>query len=250
MKDDKSHEIAVFIPGLKDTPGWIALSRKKQDELLEITSDNHQFRQMKGLGEFGEVLTMYRAAQLLEGEEMQLRDYVRRIYEDKHERTVLRKEKAFAEIAGRIPGPVLKRLGSLGADVLGRFDRIAAAALGDIRNALLELPALPASTEKDAEKYLAELDGKLLEQRKKKGKPVPKDTSLAEKMATNALNHCGRDAGLKTSAEWRRYYQRVVGWSMEANGVAGMLRVARVSIPDGILIKRGRPPKKRPQSEK
>ena len=244
MKDSGSTQL---IPNLQDTPGWVSLSSKKRDELFAIALDNHQFRQMKGLGEFGELMTMYQAAQVLEGEGVQLRDFIARLYPERHYRTVLRKEKAFEEFAARIPGAVLKRLSGLGTEVLSRFDRIASAALGDIRNAVREMPQLPAATQGDAEKYLAELDGKLLERQKRKGKPVKKDASLAEKMAANAVLHYMRDAGLKTSAEKRQFLIRVVGWVMEAQAVHGTLRAGRIPIPDGILIKRGRPPKKRPQ---
>lgn len=83
--------IAVFVEGLESTPGWVALSRKKQDELLEHTSHIQQNRQLQKLGEFGELLELYRVQQLLEGEEMQMRDYVQRLYPEHTRRTVNRK---------------------------------------------------------------------------------------------------------------------------------------------------------------
>jgi hypothetical protein len=74
MKGDKQTEnsmVAVFVPGLQDTPGWLTLSRKKQDALLELTSHIQQHRQLQMLGEFGELYQVY---QLLEDEEMQMKD--------------------------------------------------------------------------------------------------------------------------------------------------------------------------------
>jgi hypothetical protein len=78
--------------------------------------------------------------QLLEDEEMQMKDYLRLIYPDVNIRTIHRKQEVFAHLVASIPASVLKRLGSATSEVLGRFDRIAAAALGDIKNAVKEIP--------------------------------------------------------------------------------------------------------------
>jgi hypothetical protein len=248
MKNDKTPEqgvIALFVEGLQDTPGWIVLSRKKQDALLEHTSHIQQNRQLQMLGEFGELMELYQVSQLLEGEEMKMGDYLRRLYPDKHQRTVERKQEAFGQIVANIPYSVLKRLTSLGHEVMSRFDRIAHAALGDIRNAVRELPALPAATEKDAEKYLETLDAKIFEQRQRKHKGITRhrDVDDASKMATNALINYMRGCGLTTSAERRHFLNRVAGWTMEAQAVGGTIHVTRVPIPDGVLIRRGRPRK-------
>jgi hypothetical protein len=248
MKTEKSPEsgvIAVFVPGLPDTPGWLRLSRKKQDALLEHTSHIQQNRQLQMLGEFGELMELYQVQQLLEGEEMKMSNYLRTIYPDRHQRTIDRKREVFAEFVASIPASVIKRLGSATTEMMGRFERIAHAALGDIRNAVRELPQLPASTEKDAENYLEALDTKLLEHRqlKRKGKPLHHDEQLAAKMATNAVLHYLRACGLKTSAEKRKFLTRIMGWVMEAQAVSGTLRAGRIPIPDGIIIRRGRPRK-------
>ena len=240
--------IAVFVPELPHTPGWLALSPKKRDALLLHTSNIQQNRQMQMLGEFGELMELYQVEQLLEGEEMKMGDYLRKLYPDRHARTIERKSKAFTQIVSNIPHSVLKRLTNLGADVLSRFDRIAKAALGDIRNAVKELPAMTANTEKDAEKYLETLDAKLVDQRKKKtkgGANKHKDDQLAAKMATNAVINYIRSCGLTTSAEKRHWLSRTLGWVMEAQAIGGTIHVSRVPIPDDILIRRGRPRKPR-----
>jgi hypothetical protein len=251
VKIDKPSEdsaIAVFVPGLPDTPGWLALSRKKQDALLQHTSHIQQHRQLQMLGEFGELMELYQVQQLLEGEEMKMADYLRRIYPDRHQRTIDRKREVFAQLAASIPTSVLKRLTAIGTDVLGRFDRIAHAALGDIRNAVKELPQLTAGNDKDAEKYLEALDTKLLEHRqaKRKGKALQMEEEVAAKMATNGVLHYMRACGktLKTSAQKRHWLSRVMGWVMEAQGVSGTLHGHRIPIPDGLIIRRGRPRKK------
>jgi len=237
--------IAVFVPELPHTPGWIALSQKKRDALLLHTSHIQQNRQMQMLGEFGELMELYHVQQLLEGEEMKMGDYLRHIYPERHQRTIDRKREVFSEFITKVPAGVMKRLGSVNSKMLTRFDRIATAALGDIRNAVRELPELPVQNDKDAEKYLEALDTKLLEHRqtKRKGKPLHQDEKMAAKMATNAVLNYLRSCGLKTSAQKRQFLTRVLGWVMEAQAISGSLRAGRIPIPDGVLIRRGRPRK-------
>lgn len=198
---------------------------------------------MQRLGEFGELLELTQVQQLLDGESMKMGDYLRRLYPDKAARTIFRKQQAFAELAATIPNSVLKRITGLGQDVLLKFDRISTAALGDIRNAIREMPLLPVSTDKDAEKYLTELNGKLIEERKHRRKvgKVKEDETYAAKMATNALIHYLRGTKLTTSAEKRQWLTRVVGWVMEAQAIPRTMQISRVPIPDGIIIRRGRP---------
>lgn len=244
-KVSNTEAIAVFVPELPHTPGWLALSQKKRDALLLHTSHIQQNRQMQMLGEFGELMELYQVQDLLEGEEMKMSDYLRKIYPDRHHRTIDRKREVFSQLVASIPASVMKRLTAIGAEALSRFDRIANAALGDIRNAVKEIPRLASGTDKDAEKYLEALDTKLLEHRHKRrtGKTLNQEESHAAKMATNAVISYIRSCGLKSSAEKRKFLTRVMGWVMEAQAVSGTLRAGRIPIPDGILIRRGRPPK-------
>lgn len=249
MKIEKHTEsLAVYQPKLDSIPEWNALSSKDQGELYEITMRGHQYRQLKMLGEFGELLELYRVQQFLEGKPIKMIDYLSVIYPDAHRRTLDRKREVFNQIASTIPPSVLNRLAASGSETLNRFSRIAAATLGDIRNAVLEVPALPASTEKAAEKYLEQVETKLQEHRqnRRKGKPLQQNEEFAAKMATNSVLHYIRGcATLKTSAQKRHWLTRVMGWVMEAQAVSGTLRAGRIAIPDGILIRRGRPRKKR-----
>lgn len=249
MKHEKLQDVSVvkvFVPGLDKTPGWQTLSREKQDRILLHTSNIQQFRQMQRLGEFGELLELTQVQQELEGEEMQMDNYLRQMYPLHHERTIARKQKAFAELAATIPNRILDKIASVGQDVMSKFDRIASAALGEIVNAVREMPLLPVSTEKDAEKYLEELNGRLIEERKNRRKTglVEKITlPQTEKMAFNSVIHYMKYAKLKTSAQKRQWLTRVIGWVMQDQAIHGTLRAGRITIPDGTLVRRGRPPK-------
>jgi hypothetical protein len=246
MKNEKAPEsgvIAVFVEGLQDTPGWIALSRKKQDALLDHTSHIQQNRQLQMLGQFGELMELHQVQELLEGEEMKMSDYMHRLYPDRSSRTIERKRDVFGQIIANIPYDKLKRLTALGTEVLSRFQRIAHAALGDIRNAVRELPA---SIEADPAKYLEKLDAKLLEnrQKKRKGITLHRDKDSADIFATNSLINYLRGSGPnETSTERRHRLKRIVGWTMEGLAVTGTVTAVRVPIPDGVLIRRGRPRK-------
>lgn len=241
--------IVAWVPGLESTPGWVALSRKKQDALLEHTSHIQQFRHMQRLGEFGELIELTQVQQLLDGEEMHMDNYLKLIYPQHHDRTIQRKHRAYIEMAANIPNPVLKRIAAAGQDVIGKFDRIAAAAMGDILNAVREMPLLSVNTDKDAERFMEDLNGKLAEERKtRRQKGLHKDQGFAEKMATNALIHYIRESGVKTSAEKRQFISRVVSWTMEAEAVHGTIQASRVAIPEEMVVRRGRP-RKHPRKE-
>jgi hypothetical protein len=237
-----STAIAIFVPGLEDTPGWQALSRKKQDSLLEHASHIQQNRQLQMLGEFGELMEIHKIQELLEGEEMKMTDVLRRIYPDRSLRTIQRKHEVFAQIVHAIPPAVRKRLDTIDIDTLGRFDRIANAALGDIRNAARELPKLVARTDKAAQKYLQDLDSKLLEHRQqRRAKPLHQNGEHAARMAANSLSNYIRSCGLVTSDDKRQWLVLVVGWVMEAQAVPGSISASRLSIPGGKLVPLGRP---------
>jgi hypothetical protein len=236
--------VTLFVPKLQDTPGWLVLSRKKQDELLERTSRIMQNRQLKLLGEFGELMELYQVQHLIEGEEMKIDDYIGRLYEGKEYRTIHRKRTIFQKLEEKIGRSGMNRMASVGADILSQFSRIANAALGDILNAVQKVPALTdSSSNSDVKKYLENVETELAQERKARKKPQRKDETIAAKMATNAVLSYMRAASLQTSAQKRNWLTRIMGWVMEAQAVTGTLRAGRIAIPDGILVRRGRPRK-------
>lgn len=243
MKETTKETALVFVPKLPDTPGWVALPYAKQQEIVEHTSRVQQFRRMQRLGEFGELVELTQVNQLLEGEELKMLDYLRVVYPDHNWRTLYRKQQAFQEVATHIPNSVLKKIAGVNEEVLGKFERITSAPLGEIQRVLREMPILPLTTDKAAEQYLLEVDNKLLEERQdryKKGR-IRFDDNQAAKAATNAVLHYMKKIKLKTSADNRQFLKRVFGYVMEARGVPGTLQVVRVPIPDGVIIRRGRP---------
>lgn len=241
-----------IVDKLPEIPGWHSLGRNEQDSLVTYTDELHKYRQLQGLGEFGQLMVLTQVQQLIDGKEMSMDDYLRFNYPQHHQRTIHRKQQAFAELAATIPNPILKKLSAFGQDVIAHFDRIATATLGDIRNAIREMPLLPVSTDKDAEKWLVELDGKLLEERQNRRKVAGKapDQEFIEKVAANELVNHITQAKLKTSSEKRQFLTRVIGWTMEAHAVHGTLRAGRIPIPGGVLRPKGRPTMTEEEKEK
>lgn len=223
----------ILISVLQDTPGWAALSPKKQDELLEHTSYLQKNREVRRLGEFGELVELTQVQQLLDGEEMKMHDYLRLIYPKHHQRTIARKQQAFAELAATIPNSVLKRITAIGQDVISKskFDRIATAALGDIRNAIHEMPLLPVATDKDARMYLAEIEGKLAEERRNRrkiGRPGNDEMLAAEKATKDVLKYL-RSCGFEATAQKRQWLIRVVGFVMDDQEITGTLHARKLA---------------------
>lgn len=238
--------IERFTPGLEKLRGWESLGREKQDEFLKNNSDLLGFRQMKGMGEFGEMLKLIAQDELIQGTEMDIRDYLKVLYKKNKIRTEQRKYEALRAFTAKLPAKAVNRMASHSLDVLEKFHRIATAALGDIGNALREMPALPATaSEKETEAYFEKVEEKLTEHRKnrRKGIPLKKDDELAKKMAANALIHYDEAAGLETSAERRKFGTTVLGWYMDAKAVSGTIRAGRISRPEGVPAVRGRPRK-------
>lgn len=252
MKNDKVSEtnvIAVFTPGIEKIHGWMSLSRQKQDKLLEHNSRRQQYLQMRTLGEFGELLEITQIQHLLKGEKMQLEDYLAAVYPSKSQKTIERKQQIYAEFAATIPIGVLEEISSLGAEALTKFERIANAPLGEIRSALRQVKLLPVSTKNGAEKLLGELEEKIIEGRKQRSQPdvtrISKDQT--EKMALHAVLHYMKSAKLRTSSQKGQWLTRVIGWTMESQAIPGVLRLRRISVPDGMIIRRGRPRTRSPQ---
>lgn len=245
MKKDASSETGlVFVPELPNTPGWVALPYDKQQKLVEHTSHIVTARRTQRVCEFIELVELTQVQQLLEGEEMKMRTYLRLIYKGNNERFISRKLKSYREFSTTIPNSVLKRITAATDDLLAQYDRITHAPLGDILKVVREMPLLPSNTDKDAEKYLGELDDRLLRERKRrraKGLKLHQDEDFSVKSAVNALLRCLRDTKLETSAEKRQWFKRVFGYAMEAQAVTGTINISRVPIPDGLIVKRGRP---------
>lgn len=239
----KNEVIQVFVPGLPDTPGWVALPYKKQQAIVEHTSRIQQNRKLQLYGEIGELMELHEVEQLLEGEQMKMRSYLTKLYPDKTYRTISRKQKWFKELQTIAPPGAIKRLGAVIANHHDSFERITTAALGDIRNAIKEVPRLPASTEKDAEVYWQQVDTKILENRKRKakGKPLQKNEEEATKNLANAVIHFVNLTGLKTTAQRSKMLVRAIGWAMQNLGIGGTMRCHQLPIPDGVLVRRGRP---------
>ena len=197
---------------------------------------------MQVLGHFGKVLELMQLCQSLD-DETRIDNHLRVLYPAYTQRTIARKRQVYQKLSARVPNSILQRITGLEQDVLAKFDHIPTAPLGDILNALHKMPLLDICTDKDPQKYLEELNSELLEERiKRRAKgQAHKEELVAAKKATSAVLNCLRSCNLTTRAQKRQWLMRVLGWVMESQAIPGTLCVSRISIPEGVLIRRGRP---------
>jgi len=241
-KSSPGNAIAAIVGKIPEIHGWHSLNRQEQDSLVSYTSDLHQYIQLTGLGEFGQLIVLTQVQQLIDGKDVDMLEYLAFNYPTKHPRTIFRKQQAYAELAATIPNALLKRLSAFGQDVIGSFGRIASASLGDIRSAIREMPMLSVKSDVDPNEWLVKLDGKLLEERQNRRKATPEpNQDFIENIAANELSNHIIQAKLETSAEKRQFLTRVLGWAMEYQAVTGTVSTGRIPIPDAMRIFRGRP---------
>lgn len=235
--------VVRFQSKLDELPGWNTLDVKTQGLLYEVKQNIFQRQRLRILGEFGDLMDIHRAETALAGKEVNIRDFLRDIYPDIDDTSITRKLQVFRKLVSTIPTKALEATMTLDSETLSHFERIAKARLGDILAAANELPQLPIQSNKEAAQYLAELDEKIKEVRSKvshKGKEIM-DKREAQKMVANAIIHYAHACAIKTSSQALGFIQTTVGWAMESLAVHGVIRIKRLPVPDGVIIRRGRP---------
>lgn len=237
-------EITLYTPDLSAIPGWVSMNRGQQDWLLEQDSQAHQLQRLEGMSAISGALKLIEIEAGLQGTEMSFTSYLRGSF-GQSERTAWRRVKDFKELAKHMPPAVIKAIASNGSNLLRG---VSGSGVRDLISAAKELPPPKSANDKVIEGYITnDLRGKLREirqERRPKG-PIKLTDEMSAKMALHSVIRYMRVAKMKTSAEKRHWLTRVLGWAMEAEAVSGTLRAGRIPIPDGTLIRRGRPRKKK-----
>lgn len=244
------NEIEVYVPELTTTPGWVSLSRAEQEWLQQKTSNIQRYRQIGGMANVAEAMELAEVKGGLKDAKMTFKGFVKTVY-GRSERTAFRKLKLYDEAMktfGEGSPKVLRMIAERGGMLLKGS---AGAGVGDIIRAAKQLPPPDTKSEKTIEGYIMN-DLRPLLSRTPKGEKRPerigKVGSLSEetaaKMAFNALWRYGTSVRLKTSAQKTKFYTRVMGWVMEAEGIPGSMRCHRMPIPEGTKVMWGRPRKK------
>jgi hypothetical protein len=173
---------------------------------------------------------------------MTITSYIRTIFKQSP-RTAWRRKEDVKELRKHWPDKVIMMVAAKGAELLR-----GAAGVGvkDLINVAKALPPPSSKEEKVIEGYVMnDVREKMREQRsgRRTGKAVRLSNDDSAKIAFNTVNRLLRSTRLKTSAEKRRWLHTVSGWTMEAHAIPGTMRVGRISIPEGVIAKVGRPRK-------
>ncbi len=237
---EKKDAIAVFVPGLDATPGWTALTQTKRDWLLEKTSNVQQYRKMEGLGAIGAAVELVEIEAGLDGESMSMSNYLTTIF-GQSARTAYRRMADYREMSKHWSAETIARMATHGTALLKGMSGVQLKTLVNVSKALPEPKSkedkvIDAWIEEDVRKKIRSIKAARV-------KAIKPDEFEASKMAFNAVLRYLRIARLKTSAEQRRWLMRIVGWTMEAQAIHGTMQAGRISIPEGVIAKVGRPRK-------
>lgn len=238
MAQQDQNELLVRDPELPRTPGWLQLSREKQESLLHRTSNIKRFQQMEGLGAIGACLELVAVERELEGEKMTITNYVKTIY-GQSERTAWRRLAQFKELNKRWRPKVIEAVAKNGALMLRGAAGIG---LNELINIAKQLPAPVSDEEKVIEGFvMKDVREKLRERRSRNPEVVVLALDDSKKITFNYLLRNMRNAKMRTSEQKLRFLEEVVGWTMEAMAIPGVLKTKRISIPEDMKTKRGRP---------
>ena len=219
------------------------MNRGQQDWLMEQDTQAHQFQRLEGMSAISGCLKLIEIEAGLQGTEMSFTSYLRGSF-GQSERTAWRRVRDFKELAKHMSPAVIKAIAANGSNLLRG---VSGSGVKDLISAAKQLPPPKNANEKVIEGYISnDLREKLREirQERRPKAPIKLTDEMSAKMALHALLRYVRMAKMKTSAEKRHFLMRVFGWAMEAEAVSGTIRVARISIPDGVIIRRGRPRKR------
>lgn len=237
-------ELAVVNPDLEQSPGWQALNKEKHDWLAQKTFNILQYRRMEGLGAVGACIELAEVERGLEGEKLTMTDYIRTVF-GQSERTARRRLKDYKELREHWPEKLIEAVATKGATLLRGASGIG---LRDLLNVARELPPPKSNEAKVIEGYvMKDVREKIRSQRKGRNRVVRLSEEGAAKVALNTLLRLMRGMALDGAPAKRKWLTRVVGWTMDAQALSGTLHITRLSVPGGLIIKRGRP-RKRPQT--
>lgn len=230
-------EIEVFVPGLPNTPGWVALNQAEKDWVQQATSDvNSNFR-AAGIASLKGILSLMSIQAYLEGKPMTMTNWLRTSFPGS-ERAGRRWLQLGDELIKYAPQEALLALAEKGVANLGNLQT------GHLLPAVKKLP--PPKDKKQytawAEKIGEEVKQTYRERRKGHHSKLSEDGALVAFVQTTV--RLMKEAKLGTSAEQRGFLKRGVGIVMEERAITGTISTERISIPEGFFPKRGRPRKK------
>ena len=226
----------MFIPGLPNTPGWVALNQAEKDWVQQATSDVNASFRSAGLSTLKGILGLMSLRSYLEGKPLTMTNWLRTSFPGS-ERGGRRWLELGDKLADYAPQDALLMLAEKGVANLGNLQT------GHLLPVIKENPP-----PKDKKKYSEWIDvvGEKVketyrERRKGRHPKLTEDGALKNFVQTGV--RLLKEAKLGTSAEQRGFLKRGVGMVMEKRAITGTVSTERVPIPEGFFPPRGRPKK-------
>lgn len=237
-----SKALATITPNLEQAPGWMALSQEKRDWLTTKTANITNYKRLEGLAALGGSIELEEVERALKSEPMSFTTYVRTVY-GSSARTAFRRLADLKELRKHWNDSVIKGIASNGAMWLRGA---AGSGMKDVINVARELPAPRTNEPAVIEGFVSrKVREKLREQRRHRrtGAVLRLDEEGSVRAALNALLRYMRAARLHNAAGKKKWLIRVVGMAMENQVIPGPITVNRLDVPDGYILRRGRPRK-------
>lgn len=248
------HAIDKFAPGLENTPGWSSLSRTDQDWLLEQTSGWLNEAETEGLAAMRGSVRLLKIDLWLEERKMPMKAYIRTVCQQTHlsEGTVWTRSRKIRELYDLWRNQkLIDTFATKGKALLPGSSGIG---IGQLITVAKHLPAPKSEDPKVVEGFITNKVRPALKENRVKANTerlVIRYTKQEHlKMAFNELlstmKSMRQAKQVRTSAEKEEFLRTVVGMTMEAEAIPGIIRIGRIPVPEGMIIRRGRPITKKP----
>ena len=229
-------EIEIFVPGLPNTPGWVALNQAEKDWVQQATSEVNASFRSAGLSTLKGILGLMSMRSYLEGKPMTMTNWLRTSFPGS-ERAGRRWLELGDKLADNAPQDALLMLAEKGVANLGNLQT------GHLLPAIKALP--PPKDKKKYPEWIEAVGEKVKEtyreRRKGRHPKLSEDGALVAFVQTTV--RLMKEAKLGTSADQRGFLKKGVGMVMEERAITGTISTERISIPEGFFPKRGRPRK-------
>lgn len=236
-------EDLVYDDKLPLTPGWTALPEEDKEWLQKTHSDDLHMGQAETIISVSRALHLYDVEQRLQGKTMKISHYIKTRYGGNYAMGWERLKKIKLIIEKRGETFVRAFLSDKGVEI---FKGATTVGLGDLLNAVKQLPAPKSNDPKTIEGQLMDVRKKVTEDRanRVKGRATKlKDEDAITIMFRQDKNVLDKTKGFGTTAERKAVLKTLVGYLMQFYAIGGKLECVPLSIPEGVEGHVGRPRK-------
>lgn len=237
---EKQTALAVQNLSLESLPGFFSLEKDEQIGLRSDAAGIMESWQQQGWGQFREAVFLARARKRTE-KHGAWGQFLSLLYGNRR-RAADRRLEDYEKLRQRLTDDQIDYLAEHGA----QYMPYAAVPLGEVANAVHQLPAPKENKPAVLEGYFRKVGEKLKEAKKSR---VLTPRQIAHEAASfelfQATNRIIRACKWKNTEQKKEFLAETMGMVMAEQGIPGKLTTGQVPVPDKFIIKRGRPPKKK-----